>query len=148
MSKLNQVQQEQNVIFEEFLNPDKFSSKGILHPKYENGKLGYFIEDLKSYLSSRDLALTSAIKEDLMGVVGEDELYSEEYKCGGCGECEACLLFNKDYEEFLGRNQEKARMRQSINKYFNERGCASEGCKDRAIEGGDFCRFHSDNLPV
>lgn len=28
------------------------------------------------------------------------------------------------------------------------RKCANDDCKDEAVENGDFCRFHSDNLPV
>ena len=40
-----------------FLNPDTFSSKSILAPKYDTGKLGYMIEDLKSFTQSeKDLS--------------------------------------------------------------------------------------------
>lgn len=48
---------------ERFLNPDIFSNKGILNPKYENGRLGYAIEDIKSHISSLRTADLDALIE-------------------------------------------------------------------------------------
>ena len=36
---------------EKFLNPDKFSSATPLNPIYSNGRIGYFINDIKSFHS-------------------------------------------------------------------------------------------------
>ncbi len=29
----------------------------------------------------------------------QEELTPEEYKCAGCGKCEACLLYKQDHQE-------------------------------------------------
>ena len=60
------------------------------------------IEKILEYMQGIESGFSStlqSIEQQVLGVVGEDEIYSEDYKCGGCGECEACLLPSRKTDE-------------------------------------------------
>lgn len=65
-NRINEVIISSNLEFDEkFLNPNKTSSETPINPVYLNGRIGYLIIDIKSFISQRDQKILSAIEEEV-----------------------------------------------------------------------------------
>jgi len=64
---------------EKFLNPDEFDSSSLLHPVYNNGKIGHMIEDIKVFIN-KEIAQSKAetIKEIDYEFCGNMHIIREE----------------------------------------------------------------------
>lgn len=70
--------------------------------------------NIKSFLLHSNERIFKAAIELVRDEIGEDEIWYEEYKCGGCEKCEACLLFMEDFgteDVFNGVDRERSRIR-------------------------------------